>query len=96
MERAEYAFRPEDSKQKGFRLMKSFDAARIKRTLTAMLLVFVLSLSTAFAEGEAQGQAAGAGGTATTETQVQTADAAVETQQKSRIIKRGKNYYYKN
>ena len=100
------------------RLMRSSDSTRVKRTLTALLLMFVLSLSAAFAEGEASAPAAsegsgsgtvqtgGEGGTASgggqspevSDEQKQTADSpAVQTAPpESRIIKRGKYYYYKN
>ena len=43
------------------RLMRSSDSTRVKRTLTALLLMFVLSLSAAFAEGEASAPAASEG-----------------------------------
>lgn len=78
---------------RGSRLMRTFDKTRLKRTLTAVLLVFVLSFSAAFAEGGEAGtqQAevqAGAGTSAVTEPQPEVPV--------SRIIKKGKNYYYKN
>ena len=78
---------------RGSRLMRTFDKTRLKRTLTAVLLVFVLSLSAAFAEG-------GEAGTQQAEVQAGAETSAVTEPQPevpgSRIIKKGKNYYYKN
>lgn len=90
--------------------MRSADANRVKRTLTALLLVFVLSFGTVFAETDGQTDAA-AGEGIQTETAAQDpavqpeAPAAEEPAAKpapapkpapvSRIVKKGKYYYYK-
>ena len=111
---------------KGGSVMRHIDATRIKRTLTALLLMFVLSFCTAFAEGDtpAGDPAAGTetevttevtggegggtenGGSEVTGTENGGSDQGSEVQPEtpavqqpapvSRIIKKGKYYYYKN
>ena len=109
METADYTLRRKAIKtvnRRGSRIMKTLDRTRVKRTLTALLLVFVLSFTAAFAEDTAPAPE-GSG----TET-VQTGEPAAEGEQlqtetpasaqaapappESRVIKRGKYYYYKN
>ena len=95
---------PGTCKQKGFLLMKKMDGTRVKRILTALLLVVVMSFSVAFADDGTQGETAGGNGSTQT---AQTTDgqsgqtapavsAAAPAPQVSHIIKKGKNYYYKN
>ena len=96
MEMADYALCLKNSKQKELRLMKTTDKTRVKRTLTAMLLMFVLSFSAVFAADETN---ASSGDTNAASQPEAAAPAAAEAQpapQVSRIIKRGKYYYYKN
>ena len=92
--------------------MRSADVKRLKRTLTALLLMFVLSFSTAFAEtGEETGTTANDSVQTEVQTEVQPEGTGTDTpaadelsaeepapapKPVSRIIKKGKYYYYKN
>ena len=83
-------------------IMKTMTAKRVKRTLTALLLMFVLSFGTVFAETEGQTENELNNGSQTQQTEVQTETPEVTEpapapapQPASRIIKKGKYYYYK-
>ena len=80
--------------------MRSAMAVRIKRTLMALLLMFVLSFTGAFAETEIRTENAGV--TVQTEVSAESGGGTVieepapVTGAKAKVIKKGKNYYYKN
>lgn len=84
--------------------MTAKTAARIRRTLTALLLVFVLSFSVAFADDEAQVAGNPSEGTQTEEESevtdgADTEDTSAEgpeSEPTGSIIKKGKNYFYKD
>ena len=104
---ADFAFCPKkaESIRSVTKEMKSTTNMRVKRTLTALLLMFVFSFSTVFAETELQTE--GAVDTVQTETPADSVrtDAPAETgestvqeepaaETKHQIIKKGKYYYY--
>ena len=104
---ADFAFCPKkaESIRSVTKEMKSTTNMRVKRTLTALLLMFVFSFSTVFAETELQTE--GAVDTVQTETPADSVrtDAPAETgestvqeesaaEAKHQIIKKGKYYYY--